>query len=148
MNMFIFRAAIYRMFAAEPDLTVDTALQRIRREHREELKGVAIAKLEALVSGTRGQVVDAPGPLAEAYVKLLYDELELRGDLQQQLMQVEPADADHARELFRAWTGLDSEPSPRSVAELQEAIAMLYKWTSLQATYRDRLKLLYPAANP
>jgi hypothetical protein len=152
MNMFIFRAAIYRMFAAEPDLTVDTAVQTIRREYRNELKGISNGKLQPVVEEIAQQVKGAESsPVARAYLKLLFDECELRGDLQEALKGVEPTSPAHTRLLVdligrlgqRESNGTEQQPA----AELHDAIAAV---TDVAAgdMFRDRLAALYQVPPP
>ena len=152
MNLFKFKALIYRLLVE--GLSVDSVVQRLRREHRDDFKGVTNAPIEKAVQEIDNQVSGATTPMARAYLDLHMGEVGLRGDLQEALSNIEPAGPAHTRELAQLFARLAQKESGgmdlQRPDELDEAIAAIeagYEGDTAVFGFRQRTDALYPPAD-
>lgn len=159
MNQHQLQAYMFDLVNTE-GLTVDSAFERIRRDHRETFKLASRPmpngqgnSLEFALANMKKDWDNAYGPVAREYMKLTNTELKLRGDITFALYQLTSTDPRDVREVIRVvqvlndqnretWMGAGQPPY------LVEAIELLEAGKVDCAGLRAALDGLYPAAKP
>lgn len=151
MNVFRFRALVYRLLATEA-LSVDSTIQRLRRDYRDAIAGVKGSQLEALVNSIESEVraAESAGQLMFDALALQYDEIGLRGELHEAVSALPALGPRAVRTHVACLQSLMSRESTTghdAPAEMQAAVQLLDEADALVVeAYRVRLSELYPAA--
>lgn len=107
-NAFMVRAQVYR-WLAEEELSVDTTAHRLRSTYRDQLTGVKGTQITEMVQAIADEIAAATSALSREFVRLMYVEIQLRGELQEAIQATEPTDPAHCRQLIRLFAKLSRD---------------------------------------